>query len=244
MEEVDIVMTPASGSAFQPIQRATVPGKVIAQIRELVATGRLQPGVRLPSERTLAQILGVGRTTIREAIRAMESLNMVEVRAGDGTYLAASAMCLACSDLTAPFRSGVSEASLLEVRSLLEPEVAAASAQRATPEQIDQMHAALVEQRRSIGRGERRAREDDAFHSLVVAAAGNEVLVHILRAVTNPLLALGRDWLSDPEGAALALQRNRAILDAIERRRPAEAERCMREDLRWCARDPVGPGGG
>jgi GntR family transcriptional regulator, transcriptional repressor for pyruvate dehydrogenase complex len=237
----EIVMSPSNGSAFQPIRRATVPGKVIGQIRDLMATGRLKPGLRLPSERTLAQILGVGRSTMREAIRAMESFNMVHVRAGDGTYLAAPALCLAGSDPTALFNSGDSEAKLFEARSLLEPEVAAVSARRATPEQIDRMHAMLVEQEAGIGLGEPGTDEDHAFHSLVVEAAGNEVLVHILRGITNPFRVLGREGFLQPKDAVLALRRNAAILETIEHRRPEDAGQRMREDLWWPAIHPSIP---
>jgi len=76
-----------SCSVFRPVRRIKVMGEIVNQIRDLMAAGRLRPGERLPPEREFAQTLGIGRWSLREAIRCMRSLGLVEVRAGAGTFL-------------------------------------------------------------------------------------------------------------------------------------------------------------
>ena len=78
------------GPAFQPVRKTRMSGHIILQVQDLLASGRLKPGDRLPAERELAQVLGVGRTTVREAIRSLEYLGLVLVRPGRGTILVES----------------------------------------------------------------------------------------------------------------------------------------------------------
>jgi DNA-binding FadR family transcriptional regulator len=130
---------------FHAVQKTRASLQIVDQARDLITRGDLKPGDRLPSERKLAEILGVGRTTVREALRTMESLGLVEVRPGEGTFLA---------DPTARRRpellgtdgvdSWSTQLNLLELRAVLEPPLAGLAARRATPEHLVRMRAALT----------------------------------------------------------------------------------------------------
>src|SRR3990172_1199170 len=77
-----------SRKAFRAVRKTRVSQDIIEQVRDLVTSGRLKPGDRLPSERELSQALSVSRSSVREAVRAMESLGLIEARAGEGTFVA------------------------------------------------------------------------------------------------------------------------------------------------------------
>ncbi len=81
----------AARNPFQPILKTRASRAIEAQVRALIAGGQVQPGDRLPSERILAQALGVGRSTLREAIRILEVVGLLDVRPGEGTFVAAQA---------------------------------------------------------------------------------------------------------------------------------------------------------
>jgi GntR family transcriptional repressor for pyruvate dehydrogenase complex len=199
----------------------------------LIATGHLKAGDRLPSERELAQALKVGRSTVREALRSMESLGFVEVRAGEGAYLMSPAAPRLPDPLMAElFRTPSIQRTLFEVRSALEPKLAALCARRATSEQITRMREALAKQEAGIRRAETGLSADVAFHALIAEAVGNEILSRNMQSLMD-LLREGREESLWHEGrAALSLRQNQAILRAIEGRNPATAARQMREHIR------------
>jgi GntR family transcriptional repressor for pyruvate dehydrogenase complex len=81
----------AAPNPFQPVHKMRAPRAIEVQVRALIAEGKVHPGDRLPSERVLAQALGVGRATLREAIRILEVVGLLNVRPGEGTFVAAPA---------------------------------------------------------------------------------------------------------------------------------------------------------
>jgi GntR family transcriptional repressor for pyruvate dehydrogenase complex len=223
---------PISQETFQAVRKTRVTGVIIEQIRELITSGRLKSGDRLPAERDLAVTLGVGRSAVREAIRALESLGILETRAGEGTFVAASPTSQGRDPLTATlFQAWKNQRKLFEVRRVLEPGLAALAARRATPEQIEKMRAILGEQARKVQAGESYMKEDATFHYLVAEATGNEILLR----VADSLMELLEDtrvtsWKVAPRPAR-SLKQHQVVLDAIEARKPLVAERQMREHI-------------
>lgn len=197
----------------------SVTTNAIQSIRSMIVTGELAPGDRLPPEQELADRLGVSRGSLREAVRALSEINVLDVRRGDGTYVTS----LAPSELLAGmvFAMELFQAKALdevvEVRQLLLPPAAALAAQRVTESQLAQMHDVIDHLEQATDPDEI-ARLHDQFASLVYDATGNETLASILRALQMRGENVRRAWLSaEPDRRHIALAHQRMLLDALER---------------------------
>ena len=222
-----------SGQAFHAVRKTRVSEEIIEQVRDLIASGRLRPGDRLPAERELARTFGVGRSAVREAIRAMESLGLIEARPGEGTFLSASPGSHARDPVAASlYQAWNTQRQLFEVRRVLEPGLAALAARRATAEQIEKMRTVLDAQETEIRAGGSGMKEDTSFHYLVAEAAGNEILLRIVDSLMNLVQKTRAASLQRGDRPAQSLKRHRAILNAMQARNPAAAERRMREHIR------------
>ena len=170
------------------IKRRRLHEDIVEQIRDLVRDGSLKHGDRLPPEREMSERLGVSRTSLREAMRALELQGMVASRPGAGTFIntgefdamaSVIASCLADSQQTVQ--------DVFEMRRILEPGIAALAADRATEEDICQLEAALGEQREQIERGESGVSGDSAFHFALAKATQNAALIKVVMAVADTL---------------------------------------------------------
>ncbi|MFI5339916.1 MAG: FadR/GntR family transcriptional regulator [Candidatus Methylomirabilales bacterium] len=225
-------MSAVSRKEFRIVQKTRVSEDIIDQIRDLITSGRLKPGDRLPAERELAQTLSVSRSAVREAIRALESLGIVVARAGEGTFVVTPPEGQGRDPITASlFQTWNTQRNLFEVRRVLEPGLAALAARRATPEQIEKLRAILDDQKGKVQARESYMREDTAFHYLVAEATGNEILLRVADSLME-LLGETRDtsW-KIADRPARSLKQHQAILNAIEVRNPLVAERRMREHI-------------
>ena len=147
------------GMDIAPIKSTRIYEEIVRQIKAMIAEGRLKSGDRLPPERDLAEKFVVSRTSVREALRALESLGLVEIRPGEGTFVrevSVEALIEPLALVMASQREAIGE--LFEARRLLEPAIAALAAGRATPEEIQEMERILDEQAKEIARGQDRAR--------------------------------------------------------------------------------------
>src|SRR5262245_6669796 len=185
----------------------------------MIRSGELSPGERLPPEHELAERLGVSRGSLREAVRALSQINVLDVRRGDGTYVTS----LSASELLSgmAFAMELLQArdleEVVEVRRLLLPPAAALAAQRVTKEQLAKMHAVVDQLERATDPDEI-ARLHNRFAGLVYEASGNETLSSVLRALQVRGENIRRAWLSsDPARRDIALAHQRMLLDALER---------------------------
>jgi GntR family transcriptional regulator, transcriptional repressor for pyruvate dehydrogenase complex len=128
---------------------------VVRQVQDLLISGRLRPGDRLPSERDLADTLQVGRSTIREAYRALEALGVIRVQPGAAAYVAELATHAIPTGMAEPsqFRTWEQQRQLFEVRLVLDPPIAALAARRATGDHLTRLRA-LVRPQESNGGGQ------------------------------------------------------------------------------------------
>jgi GntR family transcriptional regulator, transcriptional repressor for pyruvate dehydrogenase complex len=191
----------------------------IDSIREMISSGELRPGDRLPPENELADRLGVSRGSLREAVRALSQIKVLDVRRGDGTYVTSLAPSELLSGLVFAMEllqsQGLEE--LLEVRRLLLPPAAALAAQRATEEQLAALHAVVDELESSTDQDDIE-RLNRRFTALLGDATGNEMLGSILRALHLRGVHVRRAWLNaDPVRREVAHAHQRMLLDAIER---------------------------
>lgn len=197
----------------------SVTTKAIESIRVMIGSGELNPGDRLPPEQELADRLGVSRGSLREAVRALTQIKVLDVRRGDGTYVTS----LAPSELLSSFvfaiellqSQGFEE--VLEVRRLLLPAAAALAAQRVTAEQLAEMRS-VIDQLGTTTDSDEIARLHHHFSTLVADATGNATLSSILNALHLRDENVRRAWLnSDPVRREVAFAHHRMLLDAIER---------------------------
>lgn len=218
---------------FRAVQKTRVSEGIIDQVRDLIVSGRLRPADRLPAERELARTFGVGRSAVREAIRAMEFLGILEARPGEGTFVAALPGGQGRDPIgTSLFQAWSTQRNLFEVRRVLEPGLAALAARRATAEQVEKLRRVLEGQEAGIRSGGTGMQEDTAFHFLIAEATGNEVLLRIVDSLMDRLRQTREASLQHAKRPARSLQQHRAILRAIETRDPVAAERRMREHIR------------
>ncbi len=192
----------------------------IDSIRAMIRSGELGPGDRLPPEQELADRLGVSRGSLREAVRALSQINVLDVRRGDGTYVASLEPRELLSGLV--FAMELLQSSeleeVLEVRRLLLPPAVALAAQRATDEQIAEMHA-VVDALEAEADQEKIERLNRRFTALLGNATGNQTLASFLRALHLRGTNVRRAWLTaDPIRRQLGFTHQRMLLDAIERR--------------------------
>lgn len=173
--------------ALSTARRAGLVDQVIEQIRQTVAAGEWPVGGRIPNEAVLVESLGVGRNTVREAVRALAHAGILEVRQGDGTYVRAT------SEVSGALRRlcGAELRDVLQVRRGLEVEGARLAAANRTDADIAQLRALLDYRDECVrdGRTDEFARADMEFHLAVVASSHNPILTELYRGLIEVITA-------------------------------------------------------
>ncbi|MEW8976971.1 MAG: FadR/GntR family transcriptional regulator [Symbiobacterium sp.] len=225
---------------FERITNQRIYQQIVDQITRMVQQGVLQPGDRLPPERQLAEEFGVSRAAVREALSALRLLGLVEVRAGEGTFVAHSAGDRIISPLALVLTIEQSEAvgrELLELRAAIEAQAAALAAVRREPEDLVAMEEALAEMEADLHAGRLGADADWRFHDAVASASGNALLLKTMRSLSETMreaLGLYRErLLRIPGMGEVLLQEHRDVLAAIREQNPVAArERMLSHILR------------
>ncbi len=188
----------------------------MSQIESLLEKGELHPGDQLPPERALAEQFQVSRASVREALRSLELLGIVETHAGGGTFVRRTAP----EDLARPLSNliarGHTIADVIEVRGLLEPAIAAAAAKRITADELAELRTILDAQGKKVAAGEPYADEDVRFHELIGQAARNELLTTMLGVIWDVLRSSREQWLQTNQRAHASIDAHRRILTALE----------------------------
>ncbi len=188
----------------------------IAQIKAMIVSGELRPGDRLPPEKELSERLGLSRSSMREAVKALEVIRVLDVRRGDGTYVTSLEPALLLEAIS--FVTDMNDDSLLEifaVRRLLESHATGVAARAATPEHV----AALEAELDSVGADTDVATlvdHDARLHGLIVALTGNRYLTSLVESLSGQTVR-ARIWRGLTEAGAVdrTLAEHRAIVAAI-----------------------------
>jgi GntR family transcriptional regulator, transcriptional repressor for pyruvate dehydrogenase complex len=202
---------------FEIVRRNKVYEEVAKQIERLILT-KLKPGDKLPAERELAEMLGVSRGSIRDAIRGLELMGLVEPRQGAGTIVREPG-----ADSSAnPFANALkrrkdSVIELLDFRKMIEPPLAARAAMHASSEEIAEMEAILKRQEEKNGHGEAAVAEDAEFHYNVALASGNTVVLKVIDILMDLLRETRTRSLQVGGRLQKSLDGHRRILSAIKR---------------------------
>ena len=230
---------------LEPVKSVRIYEDIVRQVRALIADGHLKSGDRLPPERDLAQRFRVSRTSVREALRSLQSRGLIEIRAGEGAFVrdvSVEALVEPLALVILPYREAVGE--LFEARGLLEPAIAALAARRATREELAEMERILAEQAREVASGRTGMAQDSALHAAIAAAAHNRAIVRIVNALVDLLAQSREESLHTPGRPSRSHQDHRRILGAIRRRDEAGARRSMLDHLTAVAKLVDGlPGG-
>ncbi|MFD7861178.1 FadR/GntR family transcriptional regulator [Streptomyces sp. NPDC057682] len=203
-----------------------VTDEAIEKIKEMIVSGALRPGDRLPKESELAAELGLSRNSLREAVRALSLIRILDVRQGDGTYVTSldPQLLLEALSFVVDFHRDDTVLEFLAVRRILEPAATAMAALRIEEERIDALDAQLD----ALGAHpsvEELVAADLEFHRSIVGASGNTVLCSLLDGLSGPTTR-ARVWrgLTQEDAVSRTLHEHRAILAAL-RDRDAEAAR-------------------
>ena len=201
----------------------------IEKIREMIVAGELRPGDRLPREADLAQRLGLSRSSLREAVRALSLIRILDVRQGDGTYVTSldPSLLLDAISFVVDLHHEDSLLPLLEARRVLEGQAAMLAAQRIDDEQVAELRE-LLDAMPDCGTVEEFVENDIAFHRAIAVASGNPVIAKLLESLSGPTIR-ARIWRGITEGGAIdgTIAEHRAICDALEQRRPELADAWM-----------------
>ena len=168
-------------SRLSPVRTNKLCDLVIQQIQEKISLGVFAPGTRIPTEPALMAQLGVGRSTVREAIRVLVSAGLLEVRQGDGTYVLERAT--GHEPLEYRLRRATAQ-EIREVRRIIEIEAARLAAKNRTPADIETMRGHLAAKKQAQAQNDTHGyvMADIAFHSAVAAASGNSLLADLYRS--------------------------------------------------------------
>jgi DNA-binding FadR family transcriptional regulator len=216
----------------EPINSTRIYEEIVRQIRTLISEGKLKSGDRLPPERELAERFKVSRPSVREALRTLESMGLIEIRLGEGTFVREISVDSLIEPLALVIltqREAVGE--LFEARRLLEPPIAGLAARRSTKDEIQEMERILEEQARDVAAGRTGLAQDAAFHAAIASSAHNRAITRIVHALIDLLTQSREESLQIPGRPRRSHQDHRRILKAIQRRDAASAERTMLDHL-------------
>jgi GntR family transcriptional repressor for pyruvate dehydrogenase complex len=214
---------------------------VADHIERMIRDGELVETDRLPSERELMRHFGVGRPSVREALLRLSRMGLVEVRSGERARVTRPTPQVVIDALAGSARHLISSPGGVQnfqnARIFFEVGLARHAALNATPEDLENLEAALEANRLSIGDLRRFERTDVEFHYVLAVTYRNPIFTAIHAALAEWLLEQRRTTLAAREGEdAMAYEAHRAIFDAIVARDPDRAERAMRDHLVYVAR--------
>lgn len=190
---------------------------VLGQLLTYLVSKKIRPGEKLPSERALSEQLGLGRSAVREAVKALHLLGIVDVRQGDGTYLRSTDSDVLPQILEWGLLLGQRRTEdLVDAREVLEVYVARRAAGHPTPEGLDRMDQCLaaMEHAKRIDNADAFARADVEFHLAIAEMADNTVISDVLRSIRTLLHVWVRKVLA-AEGPLDTIEQHREIADAI-----------------------------
>ncbi len=204
-----------------------VTAKLLATFKQLISEGTLAPGARLPAEREMASSLRVSRGSLRQVLKMLEIMGVVSQRVGDGTYLNAPAPSILAEPMELLILlDGISFEELMDARLIVEPELAARAAARATPEHLIVLRDALSGMEESGNTHARFIEEDLRFHRSIFEMADNRVCSIMFSIVHESLHKLMR-VTSQMVDHGHTLKLHRRIYAAIRKQDPGEARAQM-----------------
>ena len=204
---------------FTPIRVQKVYEDIIEQFKNMIYSGQLKKGDKLPPERELCQILGVSRASMREALRAMEVMGIVDSRPGEGTYIVDEITSSIFKPLSLIIALEKNQDDFIELRKILESACAKKAAEKRTDEDLEKMQSQIKIMMESDNESER-AEADKKLHRIISEATGNKLLIDMVEVIADGIEAYIKDarkkLMQDPGNVDALLQQHIAIYNHIK----------------------------
>lgn len=220
---------------FMPVDVRWISDAIIEQLRDMIHTGRLVQGTRLPSERELCTPFGVSRVTVREALRVLEASGLVEIRVGAGggafvTTPTSDHVGTGITDMIA--LAGFTALEVTEARQLIDLGVVDLACSRATEQDIAALTAICDLAEAMEGRGEYPVELSAEFHVRLAESTHNAAITMLVQTLREPMqLSLQRAHEIAPDMGPIGVAEHRAITEAVQHRDVERARRIMTEHL-------------
>ena len=221
---------------FSPIKTTKIPDEVYKQIVSLISRGEIRPSEKLPSEREISTELGVSRQSVREALYRAETMGLIEVRQGEGSFVRSSVS----NNLKAPLEVIIGEQAervfeFLEIRKLFEGWCAEKAATEANDEDLKKIKNILDRMKKLKTTDKQWEETDLAFHFAVVSAANHVIAIHIMEALKVNFTTFFdfRQILEKIDKKELLWQHHYDIYDAIKQKKPQAAKQKLVDHLNF-----------
>lgn len=213
---------------IEPIRKAGISDVMVEQILSYVKAGQLKPGDKLPSERELAERFAVSRPTVREALRALSVLGVIDIRHGGGAYVGS----LDADALLGPLNfflslTDVSMARLYEARRLIEGEICALAATVCTPEDIEDLEALIAEQDSVQAYAQEYLELDSRFHARLGHLSGNSFLARASQSLNVLGIEFRTRAAKTRDTPRRSILDHRSIVEALRRKDAEGARKAM-----------------
>ena len=221
-------------SGLRTIEKASVKDQTLEQLKNYILSGAVRLGERLPSERALADALGVGRYSVREALKVLEAVGLVQSRVGEGTFLTTNTGASFGRILGLSLATwGGTMIEIFDARQMIEAEAAHAAAERATPAQLEQMRRALA-MMNDTDDVRHYLKADMNFHRHIGAASHNSIISQFVNNLVDWLEeVLQETHLDSLPAQAEGGGTHQAIFDAIAQGDTDSAARLMRGHIQF-----------
>ena len=219
-------------NAFGQFKKSAISEEILGRLLSLVREKRLQPGDKLPPERELAAMMNVSRPSLREALRALAIMNVIEIRQGDGTYVTSLEPDLLVEHLDFVFSLDDSTfLELFEARKILEVGIVALAAQRITDAQIAELEDKLTKATASVEDYRAFLEADAELHATITQAAQNPILARLMASISRLGLASRARTGALPSVREQSSRDHQAIVAALKARDPEAAREAMLQHL-------------
>ena len=224
---------------YKLVQTSRLYEQIVQQIEESIRKGALKAGDQLPAERELAEQFGVSRTAVREAVKALREKGLVEAYPGKGTFITSETSNTIRITLDRMIKTGQLEGTLqlVEVRAILEPEIAALAATRASEETIKEMREAVRVMDEARDDPEAYIEADLDFHLALADAAANPIILSLIDSIVAVLREQRMRIFEVDGGPTRGQYHHKKILEAVEHRDASGAREAMRAHLRQVRED-------
>lgn len=224
---------------YQSIQTERLYEQIVQQIEQRFLSGALKVGDRLPPERELAEQFGVSRTAVREAVKALRQKGLVEIQPGRGTFITNGTSKVVRHSFGLLMQMAGTDGSpdLVEVREMIEPEIAALAAERATEDHIAAMREAIEKMDAALQAPDKYIEADLDFHLVLAEATQNTLIPTLIDSIVDLLREQRARIFQAENGPQHGQVHHKRILDAIIRHDPAAARDAMRIHLQQVSED-------
>jgi len=222
---------------MEPVVKTNISQVVAERLIQHIGKGNFKPGDKLPSEKELMQMFGVGRSSMREALQALAIMDVIDIRPGQGTFVKDYHQNLIVPpNILTPLVDKDVTLDLLEAREIMEPPMAELAVNRATAEDLEKMEALLLQCEENLKNDEPVYELSAAFHLLVANSSHNKVFIKFLESIIGLLAARGARIEEYNHFNEWEVKSHREIFEAIKARDAARAREIMNQHLDNSAR--------